>query len=355
MDKDTLFKDLLSKNQQTEAKNVRIKGLESEDREQIIGYDFTLKTKKSQLDPKLEVFKGLVPEVLQVLPSACPEKVYETLENFWLPFGLSLAESQKELQRPLIQGVLGGQGTGKTTLGVVLKLILAKLGYTSASLSLDDLYKTYRERQILKTQDPRFVRRGPPGTHEVELGIEVLQRCRRGQYPVEFPRFDKSVYEGEGDRTEPEIITDADIVFFEGWFVGVEPIAPTLLQSPPSPIDTEADRQWAEDINERLYEYLPLWDCLDRLLVLSPIDYHWSKQWRWEAEEERMATGQAGMSEREISDFVDYFWRSLHPELFIVPLTQNPQLTDLVVEINRDHSVGQIYQPMGGGENFKRW
>lgn len=353
MDKDIFFKYLLGKNKQVEAKNVRLKSLEPEDREEIFGSNFTLETQKYQRDLKVEVFQELVPEVLQVLPSACPEKLYQTLESFWLPLALGLAESQQELGRPLIQGVLGGQGTGKTTLGVVLKFILAKLGYKSASLSLDDLYKTYRERQILKTQDPRFIRRGPPGTHEVELGIEVLQRCRRGQYPVEFPRFDKSAYEGEGDRTEPERITHADIVFFEGWFVGVQPIDPERFNFSPAPIDTEEDRQFAQEMNKRLCEYLPLWDCLDQLIILSPTDYHWSKDWRWEAEQERMATGKGGMSKWEISDFVDYFWRSLHPELFIVPLTQNPDLTDLVVEINRDHSVGRIYQPMGDGENLK--
>lgn len=49
-----------------------------------------------------------------------------------------------------------------------------------------------------------------------------------------------------------------------------------------------------------------------------------------------IATGKPGMSESEVKEFVNYFWRSLHPELFITPLTQNPELTDLVVEISPD-------------------
>jgi len=353
MDRDLLFQCLLSKNQQTKVKEEWLKNLEQENPDQWLKFDFTPDKQKCQSELKIELFKALVPDILSVFSSVSPESLYQTLWEFWLPLALWLAASQKELRRPLIQGILGGQGTGKTTLGAVLKLILAKLGYTSASLSLDDLYKTYRDRQILKAQDPRFVRRGPPGTHEVELGIEVLQRCRNAQYPVEFPRFDKSAYGGEGDRTKPEIITDADIVFFEGWFVGVQPIYPDQFASAPAPIHTEADRNFAQEINQRLYEYLPLWKCLDQLIILSPIDYRWSKQWRWEAEQERMATGKGGMSASEISDFVDYFWRSLHPELFIIPLTQNSELTDLVVEINRDHSVGRIYQPRGEGGHLK--
>jgi D-glycerate 3-kinase len=43
---------------------------------------------------------------------------------------------------------------------------------------------------------------------------------------------------------------------------------------------------------------------------------------------------------------VEYFWRALHPDLFIKPLLQNPNLVDLVVEINCDRSIGKIYCPI---------
>ncbi|MDY7024311.1 MAG: glycerate kinase, partial [Cyanobacteriota bacterium] len=111
------------------------------------------------------------------------------------------------------------------------------------------------------------------------------------------------------------------------------------------PIITESDRQFARDINQKLQDYVPLWNCLDRLMVLNPVDYRLSKQWRKQAEHEMIATGKSGMTDTEIEQFVDYFWKSLHPELFITPLVQNPQLADLVVDINADHSIGQIYPP----------
>lgn len=311
--------------------------LGQKDMNELLGFDDTPEGVKGQLSLKVELFRELNPEIRRVLPNIPPETLSQTLWQFWLPLALWLGESQKQLRRPLIQGILGGQGTGKTTLSTLLKLILAKLGYRSASLSLDDLYKTYEDRQILKTQDPRFIRRGPPGTHDINLGIDVLERCRNSEYPVEFPRFDKSAYRGEGDRTAPEIITHADIIFFEGWFVGVQPIDPAQFNFAPSPIDSEEDRLFAQDMNQRLHEYLPLWDCLDRLIVLYPTDYRLSQQWRLQAEQEMIATGKPGMNESEVKEFVNYFWRSLHPELFITPLTHNSQLTDLVVEINSDH------------------
>ncbi|MEA5535936.1 glycerate kinase [Crocosphaera sp. XPORK-15E] len=271
--------------------------------------------------------------------------ILSILWKFWLPLSIQLAEKKNKLERPLIQGILGGQGTGKTTLSKITHLILKHLGYTTIDISIDDLYKTYAERQKLKEIDPRFIWRGPPGTHDVELGINILDKLRdpNNSQPISIPRFDKSLWLGEGDRIESEIIDQADIVLFEGWFVGVRPIEETKFDQSPDPIKTEKDQQFAKYINQKLKDYLPLWERLDRLMILYPIDYHLSKQWRKEAEQKMIALGKTGMSEQEIDDFVDYFWKSLHPELFITPLLQNSTLVDLVIEINPDHSLGNIY------------
>ncbi len=271
-----------------------------------------------------------------------------SLWNLWLPLAMELAESRQKLARPLIQGILGGQGTGKTTLGRVLGVILDYLGYHTISISIDDLYKTYKDRQLLQKQDPRLIWRGPPGTHDVEIGLQVLDQLRSPhQYnSIQVPRFDKSAWGGPGDRIDPEIVENVDIVLFEGWFVGVQPIDFIIfdnLNLPP--IETDSDRKFARDTNERLKDYLPLWERLDKLMVLYPTDYHLSLQWRLQAEQEMMATGKSGMTESQIYDFVKYFWKSLHPELFITPLTCNSDWADLVIEINPDRTPGKVYKP----------
>ena len=275
------------------------------------------------------------------------ERFLVALWDLWLPLALQLAKVRDQ-GGTLVQGILGSQGTGKTTLTSILSVILCHLGYSTLAISLDDLYKTYQDRQLLQQQDPRLIWRGPPGTHDVKLGIEVLDRCCQDpcQNQILVPRFDKSAYNGAGDRTDPESVEKPDIVLFEGWFTGVLPVEGTIFDNNlPSPIITQKDRLFAKDINERLKEYLPLWEKLDRLIVLYPTDYRLSKQWRKEAEQKMKASGKSGMSDAEIEDFVDYFWRSLHPELFITPLVNNPDLVDLVVEINSDRSLGKIYKP----------
>ncbi|VEP11513.1 putative kinase [Hyella patelloides LEGE 07179] len=269
------------------------------------------------------------------------------LWTFWLPLAIDLAEARQKLGRTPIQGILGGQGTGKSTLAGILSLLLQHLGYTTAVISIDDLYKTYAEREKLQKIDPRLIWRGPPGTHDVDLGLQVLEQCliENNPEPILIPRFDKSAHNGAGDRIEPEAITSADIVLLEGWFVGVRPLAERVFERKMHPVLTPEDIQFAKDCNKRLKAYLPLWDKLDRLLVLYPEDYRLSKQWRKEAEHKMIAQGRTGMSDLQVEKFVDYYWRSLHPDLFIKPLVNNPNSVDLVVEIKSDHSYGKIYKP----------
>jgi D-glycerate 3-kinase len=297
--------------------------------------DEVIKERSHLLKSVLPAFNEFCQTTLQIEPN----KMLQVLWDLWLPLGMKLASQRQQLGRPLIQGILGGQGTGKTTMCKILSLILDRLGYRTVSLSLDDLYKTYSDRLLLTQQDPRLIWRGPPGTHDIDLGLNLLDQIRELRSPVIIPRFDKSAYRGAGDRTNPEIVTNIDIVLFEGWFVGVRPIDPNVFNTAPPPILTDADRTFARDMNHRLHDYLPLWQRLDSLIVLYPSDYHYSLEWRKQAEQQMIAAGKSGMSNAEIEQFVNYFWRSLHPELFIKPLIKD---VDLVIEIHGDRSFGKV-------------
>ncbi|MEL6602952.1 MAG: glycerate kinase [Cyanobacteria bacterium J06614_10] len=278
------------------------------------------------------------------------------LWKLWLPLALDIDEQQNALGQPFIQGILGGQGTGKTTLTKVLQLILGCLDHQTASLSIDDLYLTYNERLALRQQDPRLIWRGPPGTHDVALGVDTLSQLKRTEprVSVGVPQFDKSLYEGQGDRTAPIQISAPTVILFEGWFVGVAPLSEQRLADPaftfPSPIETAADRQFAKDCNARLADYQALWSFLDSLIVLQPADYRFSLAWRQQAEQEMIASGKSGLSNPEIADFVTYFWKALHPQLFIEPLAHSPS-TRLVINIRQDHTLGELQLPTGNPVN----
>lgn len=281
------------------------------------------------------------------------------LWQLWLPLAQQLIEQRQRLGRPLIQGLLGMQGAGKTTLGEVLTLLLEWMGYRTLSWSIDDLYKTYGDRQLLQQDDPRLIWRGPPGTHDVDLGIAALELLRQGR-AAEIPQFDKALQGGQGDRIASRSVQGIEIVIFEGWFLGAQPVEPERFEAGaqeteplpeplPEPIVTEADRAFARDCNERLGEYLPLWELCDRLMVLSLTDYRLSKRWRLAAEQRLRAEGRGGMTDAEVGAFVDYFWKALHPALFVQPLVQSGgsggRTADWVVEVGEGHRLERVYAP----------
>lgn len=309
-------------------------------------FNITSETVEQQLQQRLKLLREIIHSSIEPPINQSIFTHVSLLWIIWLPLAIYLTNRREDLSRPLIQGILGGQGTGKTTLANILKTLLQHIGYTTVCLSLDDLYKTYEERCQLREVEPRLIWRGPPGTHDIELGIHSLEQIRQGtSTQVAIPRFDKAAYQGDGDRTQPELVPSPDIVLFEGWFVGVRPIAPAVFTSAPDPIVTTVDRQFAEAMNERLHHYLPLWEKLDRLMVLYPNDYRLSQQWRRQAEQQMKATGKTGMDDETINQFVQYFWKALHPELFITPMLHQPEWVDLVIEIDANHQPIAIYKP----------
>lgn len=326
---------------------------EVRDRSRVETFGINSANLQDSIHQKLGWLRSLIPILPEFpLPQGQLEQLLPWLWTLWLPLAIDIATRKQALNRPIVQGLLGGQGTGKTTLAKILKLILQQHGYKTIGISLDDLYKTRRDRQLLRQQDPRLIWRGPPSTHDVDLGITVLEQLRQPMHGQEIaiPRFDKSLWAGEGDRIASELVCNVDIVLFEGWFVGVHPIDAEAFATAPPPIITAADRQFACDMNHQLQAYLPLWNLLDSLIVLLPSDYRLSQQWRQQAEHQMIATGKSGMDDEQINQFVAYFWKALHPELFLPPLLANLDGSSLIIEIQSDRSPRSIYRPVRAGD-----
>jgi D-glycerate 3-kinase len=221
-------------------------------------------------------------------------------------------------KRPLVVGICGAQGSGKSTLARHLGEELEDAGRRVAILSLDDLYLPRNARQNLAdTVHPMFATRGVPGTHDVNLGLRVLDALRAGQ-PVHLPRFDKGA-----DNPLPEndwpLVEAADVILFEGWCVGARPQAPADLVQPINDleIDRDPDGIWRRAVNDALAgPYQDLFGRLDRLILLAAPDFHTVQDWRTQQEhglrERLKREGKVGtrvMSDAEIAVFIRFYER----------------------------------------------
>ena len=74
------------------------------------------------------------------------------LTNFYLPFCHKIFKLFKSKNRPLLLSLSGGQGSGKSTVAQILKLIFySKFKLNVVCFSIDDFYKTASERKNVKT------------------------------------------------------------------------------------------------------------------------------------------------------------------------------------------------------------
>ena len=229
--------------------------------------------------------------------------------------------------RPLVVGLCGPQGAGKSTIAAAL----ASRGRV-AVLSLDDLYLGPAERRRLAAEvHPLLATRGVPGTHDVALGIAVLDALVAGR-PVALPRFDKAT-DAPKPVAEWPVVDRVDLVVFEGWCVGAVAQDDAALAAPVNRLERDADRdgRWRRFVNAQLAgPYRTLFAPLDRLILLRPPDFATVVGWRQEAE-----TAAGGpMTSTQVARFVAHFERiSRHVDAAM------PVRADLVIDLAADRSV----------------
>ena len=93
------------------------------------------------------------------------------LKRTYIPISFWIENKYKKKGKTLFLGLSGGQGSGKTTVTAILKIILKKFFKRKIHVSsIDDFYKTFEDR--IKMSDrihPLFETRGVPGTHDINL------------------------------------------------------------------------------------------------------------------------------------------------------------------------------------------
>ena len=237
--------------------------------------------------------------------------------------------------RLLVVGLCGSQGSGKTTLVRALAAALEAEGVRAATLSLDDLYLTRAERQVLaRDVHPLLATRGVPGTHDVALGLATLDALARGE-AVYLPRFDKGADDRAPSSDWPLAPAQTLVLLLEGWCLGARPQAAAELAEPVNALerDEDPDGVWRAYANDALAgPYRALFDRIDLLVLLAAPDWGVVETWREQQEAELREIGGARvMSPAEVRRFVQHYERLTR---FI--LTEMPQRADVVVLLDAD-------------------
>lgn len=244
-------------------------------------------------------------------------------------------------------GICGPQASGKSTLTAVLAAMLRARGLTTAVLSIDDLYLTRAERQVLaRDVHPLLATRGVPGTHDVTLGETVLAALK-GVGEVALPRFDKAA-DDRAPRSEwPVIRAPVDVVLFEGWCVGARAQPPEALAAPVNALerDEDPDGAWRAYANAALAgHYRRLFAPIDLFVLLRPPGFEVVLAWRIEQERklrERLAREGAGpgraMSDSEVGRFIAHYERITRHIL-----AEGPARADVVVALDAERRLTRI-------------
>ncbi|TGO23518.1 hypothetical protein BPAE_0129g00010 [Botrytis paeoniae] len=115
-------------------------------------------------------------------------------------------DQQTEFNRPFLLALSGLQGSGKSTYASQLALALEhEHQFRVIVCSLDDFYHDHETLVKIKNRnrDNGLLQvRGQPGTHDEALVSQFFQSLTTGI--VKTPAFDKSRFQGEGDRVPEE-------------------------------------------------------------------------------------------------------------------------------------------------------
>ena len=101
------------------------------------------------------------------------------LKTFLIPMCFWIAKKTNN-KKPYFVGLAGGQGTGKTTISSIIKIILEKYFKLKVfKISIDDFYKTRKERlNLSKRVHPMLATRGVPGTHDIQMMLNFFKKAK---------------------------------------------------------------------------------------------------------------------------------------------------------------------------------
>jgi D-glycerate 3-kinase len=269
------------------------------------------------------------------------------IKSFLIPVSFWIAKKVDKKQ-PLIIGLAGGQGSGKTTVSSILTLILKKYFKLNVfKVSIDDFYKTRKDRKLLsKSKHPLLMTRGVPGTHDIDLILSFFKKIKEKNFKsLKIPTFNKAI-----DNRSPKILwykikSKPDVIIFEGWCVGARAQTTTQLKKSINSLEKVHDQsnKWRTYVNNHLKnKYKILFNQLDGLLYLKAKNFNLLKEWRLKQERKLLIQTKNKknlkiMSSGDIINFMQTYQR-ITQQMFKDALKSS----SIIMSLNSNHQIEKI-------------
>ncbi|KAJ4988181.1 d-glycerate 3-kinase [Stagonosporopsis vannaccii] len=253
-----------------------------------------------------------------------------------------IKEQHASSSKPIVLGISGLQGSGKSTwAGKIVDILTTEHHLYTITVSLDDFYKTHDGLISQRDQDPNnglYRVRGQPGTHDEQLAAQFFTQLQAysGAGELKIPSFDKSQFSGEGDRAPVSdwhsVSRKPDVVVFEGWCVGFQPLPASAVEEKHAlalkgelPVNTPAQHRVEHllDVNENLKRYCDAFmgpQHFDFFVHIDTSDLRNVYTWRLEQEHKMIQVKGSGMSDEQVRAFIDGYMPSY--EVYLDTLRQ---------------------------------
>ena len=238
------------------------------------------------------------------------------LKNFYLPFCNNIFKLFKLKNRTLLIGLSGSQGSGKSTISQILKIILqTRYRLNVTCFSFDDFYKTlYERKKMSKMVHPLFLTRGVPGTHDSKMLLNTIKILKKKKFnTIKIPKFDKSIDDRLKIKYWQKIKKKPDIIIFEGWCVGAKPQPYKELVKPINILEKTEDTKltWRKKVNNELKtNYKKIYNLIDKKVYLKVPNFKFVLKWRLLQEKKLIfKSKKKGMSDKQIKRFVMFYER----------------------------------------------
>ena len=235
--------------------------------------------------------------------------------------------------------IAGSQGSGKSTLSLIIKKYFQKFySKNVVILSIDDFYLSSYQRKKLakKFKTNLFETRGVPGTHNFKLLYETIDQLRSNKFPVYSPTFDKVT---DNTKKYKRKICRADLIILEGWCVGSKTIDTKYLNQNINELEKNKDQNliWRTAYNNFLDDYQKIFNKFNYYVFIKLPNWENVINWKYKQELALRSLSNDNKLKKRLSKFIQYYeklskWMSM----------TTPSYCNVLISLDKNQSIKNI-------------